>query len=84
MTEDDLAAIHARMRVELVAAGSEMDAILYCLHYVNDGCDCRKPKPSMLLAARRLLGFDMASTPFVGDDDRERQAAGCLFERAGH
>jgi D-glycero-D-manno-heptose 1,7-bisphosphate phosphatase len=75
MTEADLADIHARMRTDLAAAGGGVDAIFHCPHYVDDGCDCRKPKPGMLLAAQRLLGFDMARTPFVGDDDRDRQAA---------
>ncbi len=82
MTETDLHHIHARMQVEALAAGGRLDAVYYCPHGWNDGCECRKPRPGMLFQAQRDLSLDLTRTVFVGDDDRDREAAnaaGCPF-----
>jgi histidinol-phosphate phosphatase family protein len=75
MTEADLAAIHARMTAEAVAAGGRIDAIYHCPHGWDDGCACRKPKPGMLFEAQRAFDLDLSRITFVGDDDRDGQAA---------
>jgi D-glycero-D-manno-heptose 1,7-bisphosphate phosphatase len=82
MTRADLDRVHERMRREAQAAGGDIDHIYACLHGWNDGCGCRKPAPGMLLAAQRDLALDLMQTPFIGDDERDRQAAeaaGCPF-----
>jgi histidinol-phosphate phosphatase family protein len=82
MTEADLAAVHARMQGEAAAAGACIDAIYHCPHDWDEGCDCRKPKPGMLFAAQRDLHLDLTRTWFIGDDERDGQAAaaaGCPF-----
>ena len=82
MTETDLAAIHARMTAEAVAAGGRIDAIYHCPHGWDEGCACRKPKPGMLFQAQRAFDLDLSRSTFVGDDDRDGQAAeaaGCRF-----
>ena len=84
LTAADLETIHDRMREEVQAVGGEIAHIYVCPHHWNDDCDCRKPKPGMLFKAQRDFHLDLPSTLFVGDDDRDRQAAeqaGCLFER---
>jgi histidinol-phosphate phosphatase family protein len=86
MTEAQLAAIHDRMRAEVAAAGGEIAAIYRCPHGWDDGCDCRKPKPGMLFQAQRDLRLDLSRTPFLGDDERDGQAAaaaGCPFVMIG-
>jgi histidinol-phosphate phosphatase family protein len=75
MTEGDLDAIHARMRAEAAEAGGGVDAIYHCPHGWDDGCDCRKPAPGMLFQAQRDFELDLTRTPFIGDDERDRQAA---------
>ena len=80
MTEADLAEIHANMKRRVAEAGAEIDAIYYCPHGWNDGCDCRKPAPGMLFQAQREFHLDLTRTCFVGDDARDKQAgaaAGC-------
>jgi D-glycero-D-manno-heptose 1,7-bisphosphate phosphatase len=80
MTEGDLARIHDRMRAEAAAAGGAIDAIYHCPHDWDEGCDCRKPKPGMLFSAQRDFDVDLTRTPFIGDDERDAeaaQAAGC-------
>ena len=81
MTEDDLLEIHRRMVKEVNAAGGRIDAIYYCPHDWDEGCECRKPKPGMLFQAQRDFNLDLSRTLFVGDDERDGQtaeAAGCL------
>jgi len=75
MTEADLTRIHERMRVEVMNAGGQIDAFYFCLHDWNAGCECRKPRPGMLFQAQRDFALDLSRTFFVGDDERDAQAA---------
>ncbi len=81
MTEADLLEIHRRMAKDATEAGGRVDAIYYCPHNWDEGCECRKPRPGMLFQAQRDFSLDLSRTLFIGDDDRDRQAAeaaGCL------
>ena len=78
MTEADLAALHERMRAELAAQGAVLDDIFYCPH-AEDACDCRKPRPGMIVAAQKKWDIDLAGSLFVGDGERDR----LLAERCG-
>ena len=74
--------IHSRMQADVAAAGGKIDAIYVCPHHWEAGCLCRKPRPGMLLAAQRDLHLDLTRTWFLGDDERDVQAAeaaGCLY-----
>jgi D-glycero-D-manno-heptose 1,7-bisphosphate phosphatase len=67
--------IHAHLEEAL-----EIDAILLCVHDDADACDCRKPKPGLLLQAADAFGIDLPSSFMVGDRWRDMQAgrlAGC-------
>jgi D-glycero-D-manno-heptose 1,7-bisphosphate phosphatase len=66
------------MREEAEAAGGAILDIFHCPHHWGDGCDCRKPKPGMLLAAQRTHSLDLSRTPFVGDDPRDGEAAAAV------
>lgn len=77
-----------RRVVELLAReGAELDAWRMCLHHpegvvpeLSGPCDCRKPKPGMLLDAGRALGLDRSRSWMVGDTDADVEAgraAGC-------
>ncbi|CAA7614505.1 HAD-IIIA family hydrolase [Magnetospirillum sp. SS-4] len=67
--------IHARMMAETEAAGGRIDAIYFCPHNWDDGCDCRKPRPGMLFQAQRDFHLDLSRVTFIGDDDRDGEAA---------
>ena len=75
MTEADLLLIHRRMVREAVLADGRIDAIYYCPHNWDEGCECRKPRPGMLFQAQRDFSLDLSRTLFVGDDERDAQAA---------
>jgi D-glycero-D-manno-heptose 1,7-bisphosphate phosphatase len=71
-----VACLHARLADTLPA----LDAILTCFHDDSDDCDCRKPKPGLLLQAAHELSLDLASSFMVGDRWRDVEAgrrAGC-------
>lgn len=73
--QDTLDAMHALLRKKL-----PVDDIRICYHTDADGCDCRKPKPGMLLAAAADHGIDLARSYMVGDRWRDVAAgktAGC-------
>ncbi len=75
MTEVDLIKIHERLKQEVQTAGGEIAAIYHCPHGWDEGCECRKPRPGMLYQAQRDFHLDLHRTPFVGDDERDGQAA---------
>ncbi|MBX5496236.1 MAG: HAD family hydrolase [Bryobacteraceae bacterium] len=57
-----------------------LDALYCCCHDDGDECECRKPKPGMLLAAARDYSIDLAESFLVGDRWRDIDAsrnAGC-------
>jgi D-glycero-D-manno-heptose 1,7-bisphosphate phosphatase len=68
-------------------AGAPLDGLYYCPH-LPDGqvaeyaveCDCRKPKPGLILRAADELGIDIGASYIVGDAERDivaGRAAGC-------
>lgn len=75
MTEAALADINERMKKEAKDAGGCIGAIYFCPHNWDDGCDCRKPKPGLLFQAQRDHHLDLSRTVFIGDDERDVQAA---------
>jgi D-glycero-D-manno-heptose 1,7-bisphosphate phosphatase len=70
-----LNAIHDAMHRAVQQAGGRIDAIFFCPHTDDAGCDCRKPKPGMLLEIARRLNVDLEGVPVVGDSLRDLQAA---------
>ena len=75
MTDADVQRIHERMRTEVERAGGHIDAIYYCPHDWNEGCECRKPASGLLFQAQKDLSLDLTRTPFIGDDERDGKAA---------
>ena len=67
--------MHERLRAWL-----PLDDIKVCPHLEADACECRKPKPGMLLVAAREQGLDLGRSFMVGDRWRDvsaGRAAGC-------
>ena len=83
--------IHAKMETLLGNEGAYLDAIYYCPHHPHKGfageiaalkieCDCRKPKPGLLLRAAKELHIDLSASFMVGDSENDilaGKAAGC-------
>ena len=70
-----LGRIHDRLQSMLAAEGLRLEAIYFCPHGPDDGCDCRKPAPGMVTKAMRDLGFRPEEVVVVGDSDADMGAA---------
>lgn len=73
------AAINDRLLAHVRAAGGRIDAVYMCPHGPDDGCDCRKPQPGLLLRAAEELDIDLSRSVMIGDaltDVMAGQAAG--------
>ncbi len=68
-------AVHVHMNQQLMAQGARIDAVFFCPHTPEEGCDCRKPRPGMMRDIARRYGVDLRSVPLVGDTLRDLQAA---------
>ncbi len=86
-TVEILKAIDEKMHKELRQGGIALDAVYYCLHHPEATlpeyrlrCQCRKPRPGLLLQAARDLDIDLPGSYMVGDGLTDVQAgiaAGC-------
>lgn len=77
-TKDDVKKIHSHMQTELEKVGAHIDAFYYCPHHPNGTvepyakvCDCRKPKPGLILRACKDLDIDPAKSVMIGDKPRD-------------
>lgn len=91
VTFEELDEIHNKMETLLGRDGAYLDAIYFCPHHPNSGyegeipelkidCNCRKPKPGMLLKAAEDFNVDLAKSWMIGDDEIDVLAgltAGC-------
>lgn len=77
-----LDAIHAKMRQAVAVHGGRIDAVFYCPHTPEAGCECRKPKPGMLRRAVEHFEGTAAQVPVVGDSLRDLQAAAAIGAQA--
>ncbi len=79
-TEDVVLAQHRTLQQVLAAEGVRIDVFRHCPHAPEAGCDCRKPRPGMILDAAAQMQADLAQSWMVGDklsDVDAGRAAGC-------
>ena len=75
-----LAAIEERIQQELAPHGVRIAAFRYCIHGPEDRCECRKPRPGLLLTLAEELDLDLRRSWMIGDSDSDvlaGRAAGC-------
>ena len=76
---ETLAAMSVKMNDMLAPLGGRIDAMFFCPHGPKDGCDCRKPRPGMLIETGNRFQTSLENVLFVGDninDVKAAQAAG--------
>ena len=66
--------MHLKMTQLTAAVGGKISHIYYCPHLPDAGCDCRKPKPGMLLQFSKDAGIALDDIYFVGDSLRDIEA----------
>ena len=69
-----LAEIHERLTALLRAERVELDGIYVCPHHPDQACDCRKPRPALVLRAAAELGFDACARVRGGRHGERRRA----------
>jgi D-glycero-D-manno-heptose 1,7-bisphosphate phosphatase len=72
--------IFRRMRAAVTDAGGCIHDIFHCPHTPDDDCDCRKPKPGLILQAQARYGIRLVETVMVGDSAKDilcGREAGC-------
>ena len=71
---ETLQRVNNRLREDLRREGADYDALYYCPHAPEEDCQCRKPKPGLLLRAASELDIDLASSYTLGDRDLDVKA----------
>ena len=88
---EELHEIHKKMETLLGKDGAYIDGLYICPHHPDKGfegerpeykfdCDCRKPKPGLLLQAAKDFNIDLSQSYMIGDSERDVEAgrnAGC-------
>lgn len=88
---EELNEIHNKMETLLGEEGAYIDGIYFCPHHPDKGfdgeikelkieCDCRKPKPGMILEAAKDFNIDLSKSWMIGDSENDILAgvnAGC-------
>lgn len=91
VTTSQLQEIHNKMETLLGAEGAYIDGLYFCPHHPDKGfegevvelkidCDCRKPKPGLILRASWDFNIDLSRSWMIGDDGRDigcGKNAGC-------
>ena len=75
VSEDFLSEFHVRLVSELLDFGINVLAIYICKHHWSENCNCRKPKPGMLLEAIEQFEISAESTLYIGDETKDSIAA---------
>jgi len=68
-------AVHDKLYKALAQVGGRIDAVFFCPHAADAGCDCRKPKPGLLTEIGQRFGIELTGVPCIGDSLRDLQAA---------
>ena len=83
-------ALHNFMQEELARLGAHIDAFYYCPHHPEGvveefsvACECRKPKPGLILRACQDFKINPSEAILFGDSDRDIKAAEAAGLRAG-
>jgi len=71
-----------RVHARIDALVGPIDVWRICPHAPDDGCECRKPRPGMLLSAAAALGVDPREVAVVGDIGADMLAAAAVGARA--
>jgi D-glycero-D-manno-heptose 1,7-bisphosphate phosphatase len=74
----DLEDITRRFVQEFRESGVQIDAVYYCPHTSEQGCNCRKPRSGLIEAAALEWKIDLTRSVFIGDSASDLQAARAL------
>ena len=67
--------IHKMLKQTIEAEGGQIKDIFFCPHRPDEGCECRKPKPGLILRASEKYNIDLSQTVMVGDNVKDIECA---------
>ena len=70
----ELEHIHDNMKRDLLRLGARIDDIFCCVHE-EEACNCRKPRPGMVMEAVRKWDIDLSQSVLIGDSSRDEELA---------
>jgi D-glycero-D-manno-heptose 1,7-bisphosphate phosphatase len=74
-SQTNLDEIHTNMQHAVAAHGGWIEDIYFCPHHPEENCDCRKPKPGMILQAQQQHRIDLSTAYMVGDSVKDMECA---------
>jgi len=76
-SEEDFLQLTQWMKKEFIKRNIDIKRVYYCPHHpdITGTCDCRKPKPGMILQAKEEFNIDLSKSLMIGDSERDIQAA---------
>jgi D-glycero-D-manno-heptose 1,7-bisphosphate phosphatase len=89
-SEDDFRNITDWMITQFNKNNIQILDTFHCPHLPDSGCNCRKPKPGMLLEAKKKYNINMLESWMIGDSERDISAANLagikntILVRSGH
>ena len=75
ITPEELDFLHGMMKETVAASGGKITDIFFCPHMPDEGCDCRKPEPGLILRAQRQYNIDLTTAIVVGDSAKDIECA---------
>lgn len=87
---ETLPKIHERLQELLRPYSTQIDWFASCLHHPDEDCECRKPKPKLILDSAKTFGFDLSQSYMLGDKDSDLGAGraaslrGSVLVRTGY
>jgi len=78
---ETLDAMHDKLRKMLAEVGGSIDGVFFCPHAPNEGCECRKPRPGLLLQISKQFDMPLADVPAIGDSLRDLESAQAVGAR---
>jgi D-glycero-D-manno-heptose 1,7-bisphosphate phosphatase len=78
VSKSDIDSLHSLIAGEIFRSQGRLDGIFACLHGWDDSCNCRKPNIGLFVLVQELFDIDWSRTLYIGDDERDREAAAKL------
>ena len=75
LSSSELEIIHSKIANKVLSAGGNRIHFYVCPHTINDRCNCRKPKPGLILQSMSDFKVNREEICFIGDRDTDRMAA---------
>ena len=75
LSVETLNKIHEKLQSYLEKYGTSFDGVYFCPHTPSENCECRKPKPGLILQAVNDFQIDLAESYMIGDSETDIQTA---------